>query len=301
VSAVVKLDRQQGLGASDAAASVGLSKWRTPVDLYLEKTGQVEPDYDAEALHLAMGKALEPVVLQHFCRKSGLKVRSQQKRVVDPAWPVRWVTLDAIASDMGMVEAKTVGVADTTQWGDPLTNDAVPMQYYLQCQHGMACTGLAHTWLPVLILNRQFRLYRVVRDEELIEQLTVKEKEFWQCVESLTPPDIVTLDDASALWPRDNGKSVLATPEIIEAVSLLKASKVALKLAATEIDALTLRVKMHMAEHTVLVDAADKPLATWKQAKGSLVFDEDAFAVSHPKLYKKFHTERPGSRRLLLK
>jgi predicted phage-related endonuclease len=36
--------RTQSIGASDAAAALGLSRCKTPYDLYLEKTGEAEPD-----------------------------------------------------------------------------------------------------------------------------------------------------------------------------------------------------------------------------------------------------------------
>lgn len=36
--------RKEGIGGSDAAAIVGLSKWKSPYQLWLEKTGQVEAE-----------------------------------------------------------------------------------------------------------------------------------------------------------------------------------------------------------------------------------------------------------------
>ena len=37
---VGQLDRRTYLGSSDVAAILGLSKWKTPVDVYFEKIGQ---------------------------------------------------------------------------------------------------------------------------------------------------------------------------------------------------------------------------------------------------------------------
>jgi putative phage-type endonuclease len=294
-------DRNSGLGASDAAAAVGLSKWTTPVELYLEKIGAVEPDIDAQELCIEMGVALEPLVLSRFSRKAKLSVTAQQKRVPDPNWPTRWVTLDALSSDGGMVEAKTAGIADRRDWGDELEDDAVPMQYYLQAQHGMACTGLPHTWMPLLILNRQFRIYRIRRDDELIEQLTAREKEFWTHVETRVPPEPTSSDDAALLWPRDTRPTIVATPEIVEVVAQLKARKAEYKAMEKEIEALSLEVKKHMAEHSELVSVSGSTLCTWRKAKDSMALDKDAFAAAHPALYRQYEVPRAGSRRLLIK
>ena len=151
--------RALGLGASDAAAAVGLSKWKTPYQLWQEKLGiAANDDHDAEALHLEMGNALEPLAIARFERKQKLTVSDRQVRVVDPTWDKRWVTVDGLASDGGLVEAKSVGFADPREWGDEFDDGAIPMHYLLQTQHAMACTVASHTWVPVIELNRQFRI-----------------------------------------------------------------------------------------------------------------------------------------------
>ena len=43
------IDRKKGLGGSDIAAIMGISPWKTPMDVYLEKTTEVQ-DIDNEAL-----------------------------------------------------------------------------------------------------------------------------------------------------------------------------------------------------------------------------------------------------------
>ena len=98
-------DRGSGLGASDAPAVLGISPWVTPLQLFEEKTGRgVEQD---ENLAMAVGTALEPVVLREFTKRTGLEVSNFQERVIDPRLPWRWATLDACASDGALVEAKT--------------------------------------------------------------------------------------------------------------------------------------------------------------------------------------------------
>ena len=69
-------DRRAGLGASDAPAALGLSPWKTPLELFLEKTGRAAPV--EEKLSMRIGRALEPVVLRAFVDETGLAVTRQQ-------------------------------------------------------------------------------------------------------------------------------------------------------------------------------------------------------------------------------
>ena len=295
-------NRHTGLGASDAAAAVGLSKWKSPYELWLEKTGQTTDDFDPDALPIVMGNALEPVVLAHFTRRTGLTVSRRQEQVVDPNWSARWVTLDGVASDGGLVEAKSAGFADPAEWGDEYEDDAVPMPYYLQCQHGLACTSAEFTYMPLIVLNRQFRLYRVRRDDDVIAQLTEGERAFWKCVEARTPPDPISLDDAALRWPTDTATEIVATEAIslvVERLKDLRAQAAELKMA---IEGAEFQIKTFMGEHGALKPlAGGKPLITWKQAKPSRVLNAAALQVAHPAIYTQFEFERAGSRRFLVK
>jgi len=302
VTNIVPLDRNAGLGASDAAAAVGLSKWKSPYELWLEKTGQASDEVDPDALPIVMGNALEPVVLAHFTKRTGLTVSRRQEQVVDPTWPTRWVTLDGVASDGGLIEAKSAGFADPAEWGDEHEDDAVPMQYYLQGQHGLACTGAEFTYMPLIVLNRQFRLYRIRRDNDVIAQLTEHERLFWACVEARTPPDPVSLDDAALRWPSDTSTEIVASSEIEAVVDRLRELREHQKGVDQEIDELRLQIQTYMGPHGALLPSGGcKPLITWKQAKPSRVLDGPKLRVAHPEIYTQFEFERPGSRRFLVK
>jgi predicted phage-related endonuclease len=57
-------ERQHVLTASDLAAAAGMSAWKTPLQLYLEKTGQRPPT--AETPLMKRGRLMEPVVEAYF-------------------------------------------------------------------------------------------------------------------------------------------------------------------------------------------------------------------------------------------
>lgn len=299
-------ERRTGLGASEAAASVGLSPWKTQLELFMEKLGRepvADPDREEQvALHLEMGIALEPVALGRFTQRTKLQVDHRQVKVVDPSWSRRWVTMDGMAADGGLIEAKSTGFASPDDWGDELQDGAVPMQYLLQCQHGMACTGASHTWMPLIITNRQFRLYRVQRDEELIQLLTLRQKRFWQMVEEKIPPAPVTLEDARIAWPSDTkGSRAQISAAVLALLQRHHQVRTNVKLLETEKSELELAVKSAMGTVSELVDVSGAPLVTWKQNKPSMIFDTDKFAFENPALYPKYLKERAGARPFLNK
>ncbi len=294
----------ESLGASRAAAAVGLSPWQTPYQLYLEMLGQ-QPANDPRAedpLHLEMGHALEPIAIRRLEKQLKVRVTDRQLKVVDSAWPRRHVTMDGRINDEEYVEAKSTGFADPAEWGDEEEEDAVPMQYYIQCQHGMACNGCTYAWMPLIVTNRQFRIYRVRRNDDVIAELTAKEREFLERVDARDPPPPTSLEDIALRWPSHvDNKRVSATAEIVRLVNRHARNRRLLKAAESRKDALQLAITAHMSDAAELVNAAGDPLATFKQAKGSKKFDEDKFAIEHPAIYAKYLRDVPGSRRFLNK
>jgi len=289
-------DRRAGLGASDAPAALGLSPWKTPLELFLEKTGRAAPV--EENLSMRIGRALEPVVLAAFTEQTGLAVTRQQERITCPRFPWRWATVDGIASDGALVEAKTA--TDPAEWGEPGT-DQIPRHYIVQVQHALACTGLALAYVPVLIAARDFRIYEVRRDEAIIEAITEREIEFWSRVERDDPPPLTSPDDVKMRWPVDNGSSVLAEPEDVETIARLRELKSSSKALNAQIEQLETRIKARMGEAAQLVDADGRVLVTWKASKPALRFDTEAFKLAHPDLYAAFRKPGAPSRRFLLK
>ena len=67
--------RRTGIGGSDISAILGLSPWRSPVHVWLDKTGQApdEPPANAEAMY--WGKTLEDVVAREYAQRTGRRVQ----------------------------------------------------------------------------------------------------------------------------------------------------------------------------------------------------------------------------------
>jgi predicted phage-related endonuclease len=61
----------------------------------------------------------------------------------------------------------------------------------------------------VLLCGQEIKIYRIERDEALIEKLIALERQFWHCVETDTPPPVDGSDSSGRalkyLYPNDSG------------------------------------------------------------------------------------------------
>lgn len=184
------------LGASDFGPLLGLSRFKTAHQLWLEKTGQVEPEPSGFAAEL--GQLLEDDVLELYGRRKGHKMNIQTKPLFQhPRLSWLRVAPDAMADGPGnriVVEAKTAGVKKAEGWGPEGTAD-VPGAYFAQVQVQMAVAiacgvKVLKADMPVLFLsNRSFQVFEVPYDVEMAQTIIHRGVEFWQRVETKTWPE----------------------------------------------------------------------------------------------------------------
>ena len=77
-------ERRSGIGGSDAAAVMGLNPWKSPLDVYLDKTGQLMESPDNPALY--WGRVLEEVVAREYSLEPGPKSveKTASSAIVNP-------------------------------------------------------------------------------------------------------------------------------------------------------------------------------------------------------------------------
>lgn len=180
--------RTQGIGGSDVSIIAGINKFKSVFQLWLEKTGAIEPEEgDSEYTHF--GTVLEPVVRKEFMERTGIKVRAKNCIMQHDKYPYMICNLDGVIYENGelcIFEAKTASAYKEKEW-----QDNVPPEYQLQIQHYMAITGAKKTYIAALIGGNKFVYHVVERDEEVIELIIQLEKKFWEenVVKNL-PPEI---------------------------------------------------------------------------------------------------------------
>lgn len=279
------LERRDFIGASEASAAIGLSDWFTPLQLFKSKRGEGEPI--EETIPMMVGTALEPVVIRLFEKETGLKVTDQQAKLIDPLNPWRRATIDGRASDGALIEAKTSG--QWSNWGKG--EDEVPIGYLYQCHHTFACdSSLKSAYVPVILSQRQFRLYRIERNDELIELLTVGETEFMRRVHENDPPPPMDTGDLKILYPIDFGIELVATAEIESIAYQLAETKAKITALESLEDQQAFRIKEFMGTAAIL-KGQEGILYTYK-SNIERRLNVTSFRKDHPGLAEQYSPEK---------
>lgn len=277
--------RKRGIGGSDAAAIAGLSPWKSPIAVWLEKTSQVEPEEPGEAAY--WGTVLEDIVAQEFAKRTGFKVRRRNAILQHHEYPWMIANVDRmlVGSSEGL-ECKTTSAYNAKEWD----GDEVPAQYLIQVQHYMAVTGAKAWWLAVLIGGNKFIYKRIERDDEVIQQLIEIEKDFWENhVLAGVPPEMDGSTASTELLKRmyPEGKpAAIDLPsdagELIETLDFLNEELKALEERKAECEN---RLKAMLGENEA--GRYGDRLVTWKNVVTNR-FDSKAFAKDYPDLYEKY-------------
>jgi len=216
-------ERRSGLGGSDAAPALGLSPYKSALELFIEKR---EPR-DASAVELAnfhWGKLLEPVIRQEYAQRTGRIVRMPAGTLRHQKHAFMLAHVDGVTDDARVFEAKTARTADG--WGKAGT-DEVPHHYLLQVQHYLAVVGFAVADVAVLIGGNDFRIYEVPADAELQTMIIDGEFEFWSHVQQNVPPPpdfdrTDTLELMRRIYTGTDGRTVVASEDDVHHYKVFK-------------------------------------------------------------------------------
>lgn len=279
-------ERRKGLGGSDAAAVAGLSRYRTPIQVYMEKLGLVDPPEENEAMY--WGKKLEDIVAEEFSIRTGLKVRRRNAILRHPDHSFMLANVDRfiVGKNEGL-ECKTTSAYRVDEWKD----DEIPWEYAIQCHHYMAVTGYSAWWIAVLIGGNRFVFKRIERDEEIIANLVKIESDFWHNhVLKQTPPDPDGSEASSkflaSMYPESNGKTIQLPPDDVESLIEQYERAKEEERAASE--------RKAEAENKIKALLGDYEVGVWKDRKiiwktrRSNRFDTKQFQKDHPDLYEQY-------------
>lgn len=306
-------ERQTGIGGSDVGVILGVNKWKSPVALWLEKTGQVQNTVSSEAAE--WGNRLESVVADKYAEKNGYRVERLNRSLVHPEHDFARANIDRAVCDAGtipvhratgqlrpvawLLEVKTANEYTKSLWGDVGT-DQVPDSYIAQCAWYMAITGARRCDVAVLIGGQQYREFVIHRDEELISAVIESARVFWfDHVLADIPPPPMSKADVELLHPTSTKTTVLASNAQRAAQERLKALKVEAKSLDAERSELETVIADGMSNADTLIDPDGKTIATWKSQDTNRL-DTKALKASHPEIAKQF-TKTTSGRVLRLK
>lgn len=282
-------ERGKGIGGSDVAAIMGLSPWRSPYEVWLEKTGMREPEDISGRPSVEWGNRLEPIVGQKFREEHpDWKVRRVNGILTSISRPWAKASLDYEVDVPGegwqVLEIKTA-----SQFGEHNWEEGVPLFYQTQVQHYLAVTGRKVAYVAVLIGGSDYREYRLERDEDDIRAIESAVDTFWLAnVTGLTEPDVVGSDSPLLFdeHPAASGELVImdSTPT---ALSRYQLACVEFEQAKAEKERWGAKLKQAIGDDRGWDTPSGK--VVWQRGQRSR-FDSKRFKAEHPDLNAKYTT-----------
>lgn len=189
------LKNRTRIGGSDASAIVGLNPYKTNVELWMEKTGQIVPEDISNKPYVQYGTQAE----MHLRGLFRLDFPQYKVEFVDnnmftnDKYPWAHASLDGWLTDQegrkGILEIKTTEILQSMQkekW-----NHRIPDNYYIQILHYLAVTEFDFVVLVAQLksdfkgtIYKQTKHYMINREEvqEDIDYLMKEEEKFWRHV-----------------------------------------------------------------------------------------------------------------------
>lgn len=299
-------ERAKGIGGSDIPVILGLSPYKTPLDLYLQKRGLWEDEFESEAAH--WGSVMEPVLAREYVRRYEIPVLRREHgydvsigpeydivqnpeepwgilgTLTHPKYPwarghVDGIGLAETGAPSHVCEFKTADLRLSGFWGDPDT-DQVPEHYLAQVQWYLELADLELGHLAVLIGGNRFARYIIPRDQVLIGLMLERAAEFWERVQTQNPPAPEPGErgkqSLARLYPKGAlGKEIDATPELLRATRILHGLREEAKSLDGEKTTAENEIKLVMAD-AVRLNLGPKSYISWKNNKDSVKTDWEA-------------------------
>jgi len=311
-------DRSQFLGGSDIGAILGFSKYRTPLQVWMEKTGKSKPFRGSLATRF--GHFNEAFVASEYAQATGQILHKYPGAIIHPEYPYFQAHIDRLILDpkqninedenscaaifknaSGILECKTANPFAKAEWGEP-GSDQVPLPYLCQCLWYLLITKLPKADLAVLFGNSDFAIYSINRDIELEALIVQKAEYFWsQYVLKDLPPPTQTEDDCLTLFNKSTPKQAKeANDEVVQDIHKLIELNAQIKESEQQVSTLKQAVMNYLQEADTLT-FEDQILVTWKATNAAKRFDTKGFAAVHPELYEQFLVTGQSTRRFVLK
>jgi putative phage-type endonuclease len=279
--------RTHGIGGSDVSIIAGINPFKSVHQLWLEKTGQTEPEQtDSEYAHF--GTLLEPIVRKEFTQRTGIKVRQKHMLLQSEEYPFMFADLDGVINDNGetaIFEAKTASAYKQEVW-----EEGIPAPYILQVQHYMAVTGANRTYIAALVGGNHFYHHVVERDEEMIGKIIAMEKYFWEThvlggAEPVPDGSEATTNYFNSRFSVSNGETINLPEEALEVCMEYDRLSEELKRVEEAKNAAANQLKSYMKEaETGMV--GDRKV-TWKLISKNTV-DTKRLKSEQPEIYSSF-------------
>jgi len=276
--------RSNGIGASEAAVVLGVSKWQSPFALWARKRGIVGPSDQTEQQR--WGLLMEGAIAQWFAEETGFTLSEENTSgcvLKSVRWPFMGCTLDRWIVP-GLAGIEFDGIDGTFYEPFPLelkVCDAMvahewkkepPLSYNIQLQYQMAITGAPVACIAVCVGAKEGRWFPVVRNDKFIARMIPRVQAFWQSVVDGVRPDVdghettrLALQEMFA--PPQVGKRIEIPQPLLAVVEQFDAATSMLAIAKERKEDAANRIRLAM-EDAEVAECPGGSGFTWKQDRG---------------------------------
>lgn len=196
--------RSGRIGGSDASAIIGMNPYRTNIELWQIKTGQLIPEDISDKPYVKYGTEAEQHLRELFkLDYPEYQVMYEENNMwLNDKYPFAHASLDGWLVDQdgrrGVWECKTTNILQSMQkekW-----DHRIPDNYYIQVLHYLMVTEFDFAVLKAQLkydfddeVYLQTRHYKMERSDvqEDIDFLVSAEKKFWQDIQEKRMPDFI--------------------------------------------------------------------------------------------------------------
>lgn len=177
--------RRNKIGASDAPVIMEVSPWKTPYELWHDKLMGKDSH---QTLAMKRGLKLEEAARDLFMKMTGLVVFPQVLNHPTIEWMM--ASLDGMDIEQkNIVEIKCANKEDHAL----AKNGEIPAKYFPQLQHQMEVCGLDSAFY-FSFDGEKGVIVEIKRDDDYVNKMIKKEKEFWNCMCEFSPPKMTEKD-----------------------------------------------------------------------------------------------------------
>lgn len=291
-------ERKKGIGGTDMAVILGLSPYKTPLALWMDKTGRAEDQHapDAEE-RMYWGSALEDTVARRYAELKGVRIQrvneplvhangivrgNIDRAIVNPAISGNVRIRDGRLTTDRILEVKTAHAMarNSADWG-PAGSDEVPQHYWIQVQTYLGLAQCESADLAVLFGGQKMDTYTIAADRELFADLLTEAEAWWRRhIVADVPPDPRCEDDARRLWKSHvAGREKIVAVDVADAVKTLSAIKGSIGTLEDQAQALRDRILPAFGDAEA-ISYMGRKLATWKANRAGSKTDWRAVAES---------------------
>lgn len=273
-------ERKNYLGASDLAAVMGVDLYRTPLDVFNEKLGFVEP-FEGNK-HTERGTKLEEIAAREYAEKTGKNLRRKNMALVHPKYEFLRGHVDRLVEGKNRIaEIKCPSVGSFAR----IQREGVPDSWIVQLQAYLMLSGKPAGEYIVFNADKWELLnFELVADIEMQVTIVDVSVRFWrEHIETGTPPRTSELDKPKLEFAKVGGDVLqISDPEFIEAAQLLQEAK-QLELDGKELYDIAKQRIVKMVGGFGKFQGGNLRLSYYESA-GHTSFDKKHLAAEHPEI-----------------